>query len=296
MRPPIDSGTVLITGASSGIGREMARQLARRARTLVLVARRAERLDELSEELHARNPTLGVMVERCDLSNPEEVDSLLDSLHRHLVRVDVLVNNAGLADYSLYEQESWSRIQQMIQVNVAAPVLLVHRLLRRMVEHKRGGILNISSGGPRVFIPGLAVYAGTNHFLDGFTEALRLELLSTGVVVTQVAPGPVVDTEFCEVAGTQELVERAPSWLRISAVQCAREALEGFERAAPLVYPGFAYRWLMRLSSLVPRSVMRAGGLVAARKLRHDTSLLEPAHPDARLGQRILLAGGPEEA
>jgi short-subunit dehydrogenase len=293
MHPPIDSGTVLITGASSGIGREMARQLARRARTIVLVARRVERMEELREELHARNPTLGVMVERCDLSHPEEVDSLLDSLHRHLVQVDVLVNNAGLGDYSLYEQESWSRIHQMLQVNVTAPVLLAHRLLRRMVERGRGGILNISSGVSRMFVPGLAVYTGTKRFLDGFTEALRLELLGTGVVVTQVAPGPV-DTEFSEVAGTREQAQQAPSWLRISAAQCAREALEGFERAVPLVYPGFAYRWMMRLSSLVPRPVMRAGGLVAARRLRHDTSLLEPAHPDARLGQRMLLAGGPD--
>ena len=155
MRPPIDSGTVLITGASSGIGREIARQLARRARTLVLVARREERLEALRDELHASNPTLGVVVERCDLAHPDEVDSLLDSLHRHLVRVDVLVNNAGLGDYSLYEQESWSRIHQMVQVNVTAPLLLTHRLLRRMVERKRGGILNISSGGARAFVPGL---------------------------------------------------------------------------------------------------------------------------------------------
>lgn len=291
MRPPIDSGTVLITGASSGIGREIARQLARRARTLVLVARREERLEALRDELHERNPTLGVVVERCDLAHPDEVDSLLDSLHRHLVRVDVLVNNAGLGDYSLYEQESWSRIHQMLQVNVTAPLLLTHRLLRLMVERKRGGILNISSGGARTFVPGLAVYAATKHFLDGFTESLRLELMGTGVVVTQVAPGPV-DTEFSEVAGTQAQEDRTPAWMRISAAQCAREALEGFDRARPLVYPGFAYRWMMRLSSLMPRGVLRAAVLPAARQLRYGTSLLEPAHPDT--GQRVLLAGGPD--
>jgi hypothetical protein len=293
MRPPIDSGTVLITGASSGIGREIARQLAWRARTLVLVARREERLEDLRDELLARNPTLGVVVERCDLAHPDEVDTLLDSLRGNLIQVDVLVNNAGLGDYGLYEQESWSRIHQMLQVNVMAPVLLTHRLLRRMVERGRGGILNIGSGGGRVFVPGMAVYSGTKHFLDGFTEALRLELAGTGVVVTLVAPGPV-DTEFSEVAGEEQGI-RPPAWLRISAARCAREALEGFERTAPLVYPGLAYRWMMRLASWVPRPVLRAAGLVAAKRLRYGTSLLEPAHPDARLGQRVLLAGGPEE-
>ncbi|QRK14072.1 SDR family oxidoreductase [Archangium violaceum] len=282
---------MLITGASSGIGRELARQLARRARTLVLVARREERLEALRDELLERNPTLGVLVERCDLAHPDDVDSLLDSLSRHLVRVDVLVNNAGLGDYSLYEQESWSRIHQMVQVNVTAPLLLTHRLLRHMVERKRGGILNISSGGARTFVPGLAVYAATKHFLDGFTESLRLELLGTGVVVTQVAPGPV-DTEFSEAAGTRERVGGAPAWMRISAAQCAREAIEGFDRSEPLVHPGFIYRWMMRLSSLLPRGVLRAAGLHAAKQLRYGTSLLEPAHPDTR--QHVLLAGGPE--
>ena len=181
----------------------------------------------------------------------------------------------------------------MLRVNVMAPVLLTHRLLRHMLERGRGGILNIGSGQGRVFVPGMAVYTGTKHFLDGFTEALRLELAGTGVVVTLVEPGPV-ESEFSEVAGTAALDARAPSWMRISAARCAREALEGFERAAPLVYPGRAYRWMMKLASLVPRPVMRAGGPAAARRLRHATSLLEPAHPDARLGQRVLLAGGPE--
>ncbi len=272
MRPPIDSGTVLITGACSGIGREIARQLARRARTLVLVACQKEPLEELRDELLASNPTLGVAVERCDLSHPDEVDALLDSLHRHLIQVDVLVNTATQGEPGLYERQSWPRIHQMLRVNVSAPMLLTHRLLRRMVERGRGGILNIGSGGGRLYIPGMAAYAGTRYFLEGFTESLRLELVGTGVVVTRVEPGPV-DTGS------------PPSWMRISAVRCAREALEGFERASPLVYPGLAYRWMMRLVSLLPRPLMRATGLVAGRKLRQGSALLEAP------GQRVLQAG-----
>ncbi len=179
----------------------------------------------------------------------------------------------------------------MLQVNVTAPLLLTHRLVRHMVERRRGGVLNISSGSARAFVPGMAVYAATKHFLDGFTESLRLELLGTGVVVTQVAPGPV-ETEFSEVAGSRERIGRPPAWMRISAVQCAREAIAGFDRAEPLVHPGLAYRWVMRLASIIPRGVLRAAGLTAARQLRYGTSLLEPPHPGT--GQRVLLAGGPE--
>jgi uncharacterized protein len=288
MHPPIDSGTVLITGASSGIGREVARQLARRARTLVLVARGGERLEALREELHAHNPTLGVLVEQCDLAQPEDVDTLLDSLRRHLVRVDVLVNNAAMGDYGLYEQESWLRIHQMVQANMTAPLLLTHRLVRHMVERKRGGILNIGSGRGRSFVPGLAVYAATQRFLDGFTEALRLELLGTGVVVTQVAPGPV-DTGADEAAEAPDAPLAA--WLRISAARCASEAIAGFERAEPLVHPGRAHRWMMRLAAIIPRRMKRAVWLPAARRLRYGTSLLEPAHPNTAPG--LLLAGGP---
>ncbi|WP_257446252.1 SDR family NAD(P)-dependent oxidoreductase [Archangium lipolyticum] len=279
MRPPIDSGTVLITGACSVIGREIARQLARRARTLVLVASEREPLEELRDELLERNPTLGVAVEKCDLSHPDEVDALLDSLHRHLIHVDVLVNNADQGEYGLYEQQRWPRIHQMLRANVSAPMLLTHRLLRRMVERGRGGILNIGSGGGRLYIPGMAVYAGTRHFLEGFSESLRLELAGTGVVVTRVEPGPVAEGEA---------LAHPPSWMSISAVQCAREALEGFEHASPLVYPGLAYRWMMRLVSLMPRPLMRATGLMAAKKLRRATSLLEDR------GQQVLLASGSE--
>ena len=285
MRPPIDSGTVLITGAASGVGREVARQLARRARTLVLVARSSDRLEALREELTEQHPTLGVIVEQCDLAQPEDVDTLIDSLRRNLVRVDVLVNNAETGDYGLYEQESWSRIHQMVQANMTAPLLLTHRLMRRMVEHKRGGILNIGACGGRSFVPGLAVYAATQRFLDGFTESLRLELLGTGVVVTQVSPGPV-DT------GAEDPPEGPlAAWLRISAAQCASEAIAGFERSEPLVHPGWAHRWMTRLAALVPRRARRAVWLPAARRLRYGTSLLEPAHPAPAPG--LLLAGGP---
>ncbi len=283
MRPPIDSGTVLITGASSGVGREIARQLAYRARTLVLVARSEDRLETLRDELFARNPTLGVVVEQCDLAQPEDVDALLDSLRRNLIHVDVLVNCAGLGDYGLYERESWSRIHQMMRVNLTAPLLLAHRLVRGMVERKRGGILTVGAAGSNSFAPGMAVYCATRRFLDGFTESLRLELLGTGVVVTQVSPG-AVDTRVDEQAGAEDQVAPPPAWMRISAARCAFEAIAAFERGLPRVHPGLMHRWMTRLSAILPRRVRRASGLGAARRLRHGAPELEPAlHPQPAL-------------
>lgn len=278
MRSAIDAGTVLITGASSGVGRELARQLARRARTLVLVARSAQSLEALRDELLADNPTLGVVVEGCDLSQPEQVDALLDSLQRDLIRVDVLVNSAGLGEPGLYEQEHWSRIHQQLQTNLVAPLHLTHRLVQRMVRRRWGGLIHIAPEGPRGFAPGLAVTEATRRFLDGFTESLRLELLGTGVVVTQVEPGPMDSAQ-------------APAWLRISAAQCAREAIAGFDLARPLVRPGLASRWMTRLAALLPRGVERAMRLGTARRLRHGPSPLEHGAGEST-APSPLLAGG----
>lgn len=262
MRSAIDAGTVLITGASSGVGRELARQLARRARTLVLVAPSEHSLEGLRDELLADNPTLGVVVEGCDLSRPEQVDGLLDSLQRELIRVDVLVNSAGMGEPGLYEQEPWSRVHQQLQTNLLAPLQLTHRLVRRMVRRRWGGLIHIAPEGPRGIAPGLAVTEALRRFLDGFTESLRLELLGTGVVVTQVVPGPMECAE-------------GPTWLRISAARCAREAIAGFDRARPLVRPGVVSRWMGQLAELLPRGVERAARLGTARRLRQDLSSLE---------------------
>lgn len=214
---------------------------------------------------------------------------MLARLSRHLVNIDILVNDAGQGERGLYEQASWARLEQVIQVNVVAPALLTHRLLGPMIARKRGGILNVGSGVGQLFLPGSATYVATKHFLDGFTESLRLEVEDTGVVVTQVAPGPVSDTEFEQVAGGDE----APTpFFAISARQCAREALEAFERGEPLVYPGRGHRWLMRLLPALSRKLKRGLGRLAGRGLR-DTALLGPPHPDERLLQRVLLAGEP---
>ncbi len=270
MRPPLDNSVVLITGASAGIGRELARQFAPRARALALVARRAERLEEVRAELLARHPELIVHVLPCDLGDPAAVEALLSAVAQTVGAVDILVNNAGLGDQALYDQADWARIRQMLEVNVVALARLTHHFVGPMVARGRGGVLNIGSGAGFALLPGAAAYTGTKHFVTGFSATLQAELAAAGVAVTQVCPGPV-DTEFDEVAGMRGLAGGPPHVMRISAEQCARAAVQGFARGQPLVFPGAAYKALMVLLPLIPRPLLRAMARRVARRLRTPT-------------------------
>ena len=265
-RPPIDGGTVLITGASSGIGVELARDLAPRSRTLILVARRAERLEELKAELSTRHPDLTVRTEPCDLSDLDAVDALSGRLRENSGAVDVLVNNAGAGLEGLYEESDWDKVYGLIRLNVVAPALLTRRLTPAMVEHGRGGILNISSGAGVAIMPGMAAYVGTKHFVTGFTETLCTELEGTGVVVSQALPGPV-ETGFDEAAniGPPGMMDRI---FRISASRCAKEVIQGFEKGRPMIFPGRVYRTAMTLQGIVPRGLQRRAARSQGRSLR----------------------------
>lgn len=264
--PPIDGGSVLITGASSGIGLEMARELAPRARTLILVARRMERLEELKSELATRYPDLTVRTEPCDLSDPDAVEALSSRLLKGFGAVDVLVNNAGAGLEGLYEESDWDKVYGLIRLNVVALTLLTRRLIPAMVKRRRGGILNISSGAGVAIMPSMATYVGTKHFVTGFTETLRAELDGTGVVVSQALPGPV-ETGFDEAAniGPPSLMDRI---FRISASHCAEEVIQGFEKGRPMIFPGSAYRTAMTLQGIVPRGLQRRAARSQGRSLR----------------------------
>ena len=265
---PIDAGVVLITGASAGIGQALARVVAPRARAVVLVARRRERLEDLRAELHHAHPHLRVHVEPGDLADERDRERLLEVLGQAVGGIDVLVNNAGIGDQAMLERADWSRLRRLIEVNVVAPVHLTQQLIGPMVARGRGGVLNIGSGAGFAFIPGNAAYVGSKHFLDGFTESLRAEVADAGVTVTQVAPGPV-DSEFDEAAGIEGGIPGSPPALvRISAAQCAREAVAGFDRGDALVFPGGAYRQMMRALPLLPRAAQRRQARATARSLR----------------------------
>ncbi len=195
----LDGCNALITGASAGIGREFARQLGGRAATLVLVARRQVRLEELRAELMERHPQLRVEIRPTDLSQHAAVDALLAWAMARTPAIDLLINNAGLGDLGAFATADPERVDQMMLVNMVALTRLTRALLPAMIAQQRGAILNVSSSASFLPIPNFAVYAATKAYVTSLSEALRGELHGTGIHVSALCPGPV-RTEFTEVA------------------------------------------------------------------------------------------------
>ncbi len=245
----------MITGASSGIGLELARQLAGSARALVLVARREDRLNKLRDELVEQNPKLEVSVQGCDLADSEAAEQMLAAATDDVGPIDVLINNAGFGDVCLFERSSWSKLEQMIRLNMLSLTQLTHRVLGPMLQRGKGGILNVSSGFGLTYVPSVAVYAGSKHYVTCFSEVLRMECRGTGVVVSQLCPGPVA-TEFLDVAGNPT-GQKVPGIVEISAERCAREAIAGFLRGKALIVPGLVFKLILWMGRLTPRFISR---------------------------------------
>ncbi|MEY2562034.1 MAG: uncharacterized protein QOH88_227 [Verrucomicrobiota bacterium] len=250
--------TALITGASAGIGREFARQLAGSAGSLVLVARRLERLEELRDELTKRDPNLNVHIRPADLSDDHAVIDLVDWLEDQNLSIDLLINNAGLGDVGPFATSELKRVQEMLSVNMAALTVLTRLLLPGMIARKRGAILNVSSSASFLPMAGFAVYAATKAYVTSFSEAIRTELHGIGVTVTSLCPGPV-HTEFTKVAhrtdGRRE--KSGPEFTHVSVEDTVSAALEALAHDRALVIPGLVMKLAMGLVRLTPLPVLR---------------------------------------
>lgn len=255
MAHPLDGGVAVVTGASAGIGAALARAIAPRAKAIALVARRKERLEALAKELEAARPGLRAIAVACDLTDLGACDAMIAEVERELGPIDVLVNDAGFGDMGVYDRADWDKTRRMIDLNITALAYLVHKVAPGMVARGRGGILNISSGFGLTVTPGFSAYIGTKHFVSGFTEGLRMDLAGTGVVVTQVCPGPVA-TEFNDHLGNPT-GQDPPKLLVISAEACARAAVRAFLARRALVVPGFWMKLLIGMGTSTPRWVLR---------------------------------------
>ena len=257
--------TALVTGASAGIGREIARLLAPEVETLVIVARRQDRLDELAAELTRSRADLRVLVRAVDLADRTATGALLDALEREGVRVDVFINNAGFGDFSLFDRSDWAKTEQMLELNVISATFLLRRLIPAMVERGFGAVLNVGSVAGMVANPGMATYGASKAYFNHLSEAIRAELSGTGVVVTALCPGPV-PTEFQEVAGS-EGTNPLPELFHVGAVACAEQGLAGLKRGRARVIPG-PVRALMLPLEVIPKSLVRPVLARIARKVR----------------------------
>ena len=263
----IDGCSALITGASAGIGREFARQLASRAGSLVLVARRGERLEQLRDELIKRVPNLHVHIRAADLSRDDQLNELCDWLAREEIDIDFLINNAGLGDLGPFATSDPDRIDQMLRVNIIALTALTRELLPAMIGRKQGAILNVGSSAGFLPIAGFAVYAATKAYVTSFSEAIRGELHGTGVTVSTLCPGPV-HTEFDQVARRPSDAPRAhsPEIAHVTAEQVVREALAAIEADRALIIPGLVMKLGMFFVRLTPLSILRLAARWSANR------------------------------
>ncbi len=245
----------LITGASAGIGRELAKLFAKDHYDLILVARDGSRLAQFADELQRQ---FGVSARSfpLDLTAPSAAQFLFDQLARENISVDVLVNNAGYGKLGTFAEVPLEESLGQIQLNITALTHLTKLFLGPMLERKSGKILNVASTAG--FQPGplMAVYYATKAYVISFSEAVANELKGTGVTVTCLCPG-VTDTEFQKRAGTEQT--RLFRQMRpMDAKTVARDGYRGVMKGKPLVISGFR-NWLLAESLRVsPRKLVTA--------------------------------------
>ena len=245
--------TALITGASSGIGLELARLFAADRSNLVLVARREEKLEELAAEL-CNAHGVDVRVLAVDLADPAAPRAICDRLEAEGVAVDVLVNNAGFGAVGAVAELDTERQVDMVQVNVTSLFHLTRLLLPGMIARGRGGVLNVASTA--AFQPGpyMAVYYATKAFVLSLSEALAEELSATPIRVSCLAPGPTT-TEFRDVSGAER--SRLFMFGGMDAQKVATVGYRGFRRGRVLVVPGVGNKLLAASHRLAPRGLVR---------------------------------------
>ncbi|MBW4038466.1 MAG: SDR family oxidoreductase [Acidobacteria bacterium] len=256
--------TALITGASSGLGEAFARQLAAQGANLVLVARSEDTLNRLAETLRGET-RVQITVLPTDLSSAAEVDRLIAEIQNRALRIDILINNAGLGVFENFLDTQLTEQVEQVDVNVRALIALTHAFAPGMVEMHRGGVINIASTAAFQPLAGAAVYAASKAFVLFFSEALSLELDKTGVTVTAACPGPVATRFFARMNPRLQAREMD------QPAHVVSDILRGFEQRKRVVYPGKLTNRLGTWGArFLPRNMILRLAVATTKKLNQN--------------------------
>ena len=259
--------TVLVTGASSGIGEAMARVFAAEGWDLVISARREDRLRALAEQL-TRQHGRRVHVVVCDLAAEGAVAKMCDEVAARGVTVDALVNNAGYGVPGAYVTSTWEQHHRFLQVMVVAVAELTRRLLPGMLERGYGRILNVASLAGLVPAPaGHTLYAASKAFMIKFSESLAHEVKHRGVYVTAICPGFTL-SEFHDVLGTREMMKDMPWFLWMDSPTVARQGFDAVMRGTPVMVNGRVNSTIATLVRILPQAILSAVGRRFSRSYR----------------------------
>jgi short-subunit dehydrogenase len=260
--------TALVTGASSGLGAEFARELSRRHANLVLTARSKDKLEQLARDLSRVNG-VSVQVIVQDLSAPDGALALVSELKARGIVVDHLINNAGFGTAGRFESMDVEREARMVRVNCESVVVLSRAVLRSMLDRRRGGILNVASTAGHQPTPFMSTYGASKAFVLSFTLALAEELRGTGVHALALCPGPV-PTGFQATASIPS--GAVLSFAKLDAHTVVERALDAYERRTVLKTPGLVNSVQTLASKVLPRSlIIRAARLTMTKLGRVST-------------------------
>lgn len=243
----------------------MARKVAGEAKNIILVARREHELEELAKELESGFSDVSVFNITSDLADMHAVKTLVNKIKLEVGQVDILINAAGSGQTSFLEHAPFDEIERMVKLNVLGLTQLCHAFLPEMIERGSGGILNFSSFFGLKTLPGYTAYAGTKHYVTGFTETLRAEVAHTDIVVSAVYPGPV-KSAFWNTPGVDKF--SPPSFLFISVEQCVRETLVGFRKGRARIIPSIRMKLFLMFLALSPAPIERMVNAAMARMIR----------------------------
>lgn len=280
--------TALVTGASSGIGAVFARQLAARGSSLILVARSADKLHALADELRTQHAGILVDVIVSDLSQEHAPRVLYNEIQQRGRQVDILINNAGFGAYGLFHEISFERQHGQVMLNIAALVDLAHLVLPGMLQRGDGMIVNVASVLGYLAAPGSAVYGASKAFVLHFSEALWQECHGRGVRVLALCPGPT-STGFFDVANMP-----VPEALLGTPEYVVEVAFRALERDMPAVIPGRANNLIFALMPhLLPRrAVLRLFGRSLMQAATQPAPPPPPAHHKPRQMQEATATAG----